>query len=336
MPSMLRWAAIFFVCSTVAGCLEAPTSADDALLITAIGAGAWPDQEAGARSGADVLDMAPRALDEALGSYRYQAKLTLSYFGEGQEETFLEETATVTAARDGRFHLIVDKTYRRVDDPEGTSGREAIFTGDRFYTRLRHGRWLSHGLLRKDHERWRLEAHQHLQVMLKLAGKNAVVERKGQTLLFSASGRWRKPPLPAGKKLDEVALADGDDWFLWWGRTHKLDRLQGTISLNAGQVSDANLSLVASVSKTRAPRLVLSGPEDSGAPEPFAPKEPEPVQAPPEPEKPRKVKYEFRAKLSLTVVPLTTEPVIVAPTESLDARRPRVQRMIDVLMKETP
>ena len=336
MPSMLRWTAIFFICATSPGCLEAPPSADDARLITAISAGVWPDQGASARSRAQALDVAPRALVEALGPYRYQAKLTLSYFGEGQEETFLEETCTITAATDGRFHLVVDKTHRRVDDPEGTSGREAIFTGDRFYTRLRHGRWLSHGLLRKDHERWMLEAHQHLPVVMKLAAKNAVIKRKGQTLLLSRVQRWRKPSLPAGKRLEDVALTDRDDWFVWWGRTHKLNRLQGTISLNEGQVGEVSLSLVASVTKSRAPRLILSGPEDTGAPEPFAVADPSPIEDLPEPEKRRNVTYEFRAKLTMTVVPLPTEPVVAAPTESLDARRPRVQRMIDVLMKETP
>ena len=339
------------VCSVLlvvcAACDEAPDPEDDQRLKAAIDQGAWPERSRTKEAeAAPLVETDPGAWRELLGAYEFTAHLTLQYLADdGAEEVFLNERTTLKVTRDGRYMLSVDKTHRRKDDPEGTSGRHAVFDGQRFYTRLTHGEWVERELIRKEHQKWPFEATRQLDVLTRMLGAGAKKTRTGRTLLFEL-GQWKKPALPAKMKAAQARMHDTDTWFAWWGRTHRPTRVRGTVTLHDTRdvVMGAEFEIEARLRKRQKPRDVFSGPEITpSGPSLFGPArpaagEPSSAKVNVKPIEPAGVDLErladarFKARLRFQVRSLTDDPTIVVPAEVRQPRRPRPLHLIDQVL----
>ena len=329
------------------GCATRSHTEEDERLIAAVSAGRWAAAPPPAAARPTALDMDAGEMLRAMGPLRYEASARFSYTSEAGEEAVLEETVTLVMAREGPFTLDVTKRFRRRDDPPGTSGRHAVYDGQAFYTRLEHGTWMVRDPLRQDHIQWRDEALQHLPVLLRLLGESVTREPTGQTLVLRL-GEWKKPVLPEGMALTEALRTEGPAWYAGWGRIHRLERVEGTITLGPADavVTAADLSVGARLRRRSRPRTVLSAPETG----PVAPdlfhrrKEAAPGERPAEDgdgaagatpgAAPAATEATFTATLRLSVRPLAAPPVIgPPPPESVRTpRRRRVHRMIQAIL----
>jgi len=322
--------------------VKQPSEADDQLK-AAISDGKWPDRsERGAKT-EDPLLVDPDVLTDALGSYKYTAEQTFRYVGDdGVEESWVRERVAISVLADGRYRLKVDRDFRRVDDPPLQSGREAIFDGQRFYTRLRFGQWTVRDLLRKDHVAWLRGSSRHLNVMTRLLGDAMTRDRDGRNIKLGV-GKWRPPSLPKNVPLAQAAQSEGPAWYAWWGRTHTPTKVVGRVTMDDTHnvVRACDLTVQAKTSGMRTPREVTSGPELAAAtPELFGPGSRK--DEPPEPEKvakapvPARGKATFTAELRLRIEPLMKEIALKIPPEGEvhDLKRPRPLHMIETILRQ--
>lgn len=322
----------------LAACDGEPAHPSDRELEAAIKAGQWSASAEARRHDAEPLHTDPVALRAALGAFEYNAEQTTSYRGDDSvEESWVHEITRLEVAADGRYHLKVRKRFRQVDDPPGAGGREAVFDGTHLFTRLNAGRWIRRDLLRRDHERWLHESTRHLEVASRLLGGALVREREGRALRLSA-GPWQAP---AVADLDAARRSEGDDWYLWWAHVHRPTRAQGTVTLAPAHdvVSEAKLTVEATTTGVRAPRIDTAGPEltDVG-PRLFGRRaDAARGETAPEPpvtdEKPVTASARFETTLTVTIKAVD-DVQIVAPDDARDPRRPRVHRMIRDMLGE--
>lgn len=324
----------------IAACDGSPRAAEDELLLEAIAAGEWPAARAASAPGYDPYDTPPTAWIEALGAYRYDAHLVMRYDGALGEESRVDETVRLEQGRDGRYRLTTTRRFQRKGDPEGRTGREAIFDGERFYTRTGNGQWMVRDLLRKDHLDWLHSATRHLRVLTKLVKPGLAERRQGRTIHLSL-GQWRKPALPDGVSLREAHRSEGDNWYVWWGRTHRATELRGHVRLHPKQdvVLSTDLSFTVRTRKKARPQRVLSGPELAAPSGLFGPSADDPLAGPSEEAEPpaptaERLEARFRAELTLRVTRLERPPSTAAPEDVHDPRRPRTQHMIETLLDQ--
>lgn len=326
----------------LARCAEKAPSEADERLRAAIADGRWPDQAKKAARDGDPLLIDDDVLLQSLGSHRYDAEATFGYTGEDGEEGSVHETTTLTVAADGRYHLVVDRDYRRVDGPPGTSGREAVWDGERFVTRLRHGQWVVHDPLRREQDAWRRDATDHLATVIRLVGKGLKRTKEGRRITLSL-GPWGKPALPKGVSDADAEHHEGDLWYAWWKRAHRATALEGTVTLadTKNVVALADVTLTASTTKTRAPRAILSPPESTETPGLFGgrapgapPPEAAPPPPPPAPEAPHAAEATLKVQVHVAVTALKEPPSIALPPDAgvKTARRKRIQHMIDAIL----
>ncbi len=334
-----------FLLVVSAGCLKEPPDPADVALEAAIRAGEWETTAPAARADFDPLHTRPEALSDALGAWRYEAVLTVSYVGDdGVLESRVEEKTAVDVAADGRFSLRVGKEHSRVDDPDGTSGRWAVFDGKRFYTRLDGGVWIVQDLLRREHERWLVEATRHLEVLTKLLGRSLTRTAKGRTVRL-ATPKWKPAPIPKGKTLETLRATDGDDWYRWWAHTHRPTTVSGVIALHdeVEAVASATVTIRAETTGVRTPREDTAGPEAKAKTNLFGPTVDTmraAAEAPREEDaatldKAREATARFSADLVVSIRRIDEPAIWPPPAEQVhDARRPRVHHMIESILKQ--
>ena len=165
-------------------------------------------------------------------------------------------------------------------------------------------------------------------------------------------GKWNAPELPEGLSLSAARHSEGEDWTVWWARSHRPTTVSGTLVMHPDSelFSSADLRFSATTLRMKRPRQVLSEPEVTVGPNPFgwgaaekngktdssrtgaeaAAAGERQEDAP----RARKAKATFTATLRLTIRALETPPGIRLPpaSEIHEPRRRRVQHMIDTLI----
>ena len=142
------WLAVF------PGCDAEPPAQDDERLEAAIATGRWSEATREVAAGSvGRYEIDSERYRKELGAFVYEAKASYRYEGDEGVESELDEEVQLTMSQEGRFRLRVERSFRRVDDPPGTSRREAIYDGRRMVTRTGAGRWIAWDPLRRGHAR---------------------------------------------------------------------------------------------------------------------------------------------------------------------------------------
>ncbi len=326
-------------CGALACSSKQPIVGDEKLK-AAITVGAWPEvrAEAASKTAANgVLGTHAEALRLALGHHRLVAKTRFSYRGEDGVEVEVNEVTRLTVASSGAFHVEVTRNTTRVDEPAMETGREGLWDGERFVSRLRFGSWTAHDPLRREHLEWHRGATTQVETFLALLGTRVTRKAQGRTVTLTAEGGVA-PALPDGMNLDEARQRVDGAWFAWFGRVHRLDSVSGQLTLapDADVVTAATIRFEARLKKHREPRKDLTTPEPKAPAPPMGVKVDDGLlSTPPQlPLVPHLAEATLSASLEVEVTRLETPPVITAPPkdEVRSPSRPRVQPMIESLV----